>query len=151
VNVSRIKLGAGVLLVACLALPQYTCSKYVGPDGKIVTFVPTGASKGAYREVLERHYPLESFEVREIDSWLILLTFVWPLPVLAYRWRGKPAVLKRAVWVAEPILAIGSTFWVWELSSVGTRAAGTYLALAANSVYLCAWVVDLGHRPRQRG
>ncbi|MBZ5636295.1 MAG: hypothetical protein LAO55_24475 [Acidobacteriia bacterium] len=150
-SIKRIKLGAGVLLVACLALPQYTCSKYVGPDGKTVISVPTGAAQGAYREVLERHYPLESFEVLDIFSWLILLTFVWPLPVLAYHWRGKPAVLKRAVWLAEPILAIGSAYGVWELSSVGTRAIGTYLALAANSVYLCAWVVDLGHKPRQRG
>jgi hypothetical protein len=144
-NLARIKLAAAIVLLACLALPEYTCSKYVGPDGQTLSAGPEGVPTTPYREVREKHYPLESFSVREVGSWIALLTFVWPWPVLAYgwrraEWRAAHAGLTRVVWVAEPLLAIGSGWVVWEASSVGTRAVGAYLAMAADAVYLSAWV-----------
>jgi hypothetical protein len=98
--------------------------------------------------IQEKHYPLESFSVREIDSWLKLLVFAWPWPVLAYwlrsaQWRGEHSALQRLVWLAEPLLSMGSGYVVWESSSLGTRAVGAYLALAANAVYLGAWAAEL--------
>src|SRR5579863_8258762 len=87
-NIGRIKLGASAVLLACLALPLYTCSKYVGPDGKAVSAGPEGVPTTPYREIHEKHYPLEAFSAGEIGSWLILLTFVWPWPLLAYSLRG---------------------------------------------------------------
>jgi hypothetical protein len=148
-NIARIKFAAAVVLLACLALPEYTCSKYVGPDGQAVSTGRDGVPSTPYREVKERHYPLESFDVRDVGFWLRLLVFTWPLPVLAYLWRGTHRALKRLVWVAEPLLSAGSAYAVWTASSLGTRAAGAYLALAANTIYLCAWVAEL--RTKQPG
>ncbi len=142
-NFSRIKLAAAAVLLACLVLPEYTCSKYVGPDGKVVAATPEGAPLASYREIQERHYPLESFDARDFGSWLKLLVFTWPLPVLAYLWRGKHGSFKHVVSWAEPLLSVGSAYAVWASSSLGTRAAGAYLALAANFVYLCAWLTEL--------
>jgi hypothetical protein len=147
-NTTRIKLSAAVVLLACLALPEYTCSKYVGPDGRVVSAVPEGVPATSYKEIPEKHYPLESFSVREIGSWLTLLTFAWPWPVLAYwfrstQWRGRHGALKRLVWLAEPLLLMGSGYVIWAASSLGTRAIGAFLALAANAAYLGAWVVEL--------
>jgi hypothetical protein len=142
-NIARIKLAAAAVLLACLALPEYTCSKYVGPDGQVVSAAPEGAPPTAYREIQERHYPLESFDFRDIGSWLRLLVYTWPLPVLAYLRRGGRGVLKRLVSMAEPLLSIGSAYAVWASSSLGTRAGGAYVALGANAVYLFAWVAEL--------
>jgi hypothetical protein len=143
-NIARIKLAAAAVLLACLALPEYTCSKYVGPDGQVVSAGPGGVPLTPYREIRERHYPLESFSARDVGSWLTLLVFTWPWPVLIYFWRGTHAgVLRWLVWLAEPLLAAGSAYAVWTASSLGTRAAGAYLAMAANTVYLCAWVAEL--------
>jgi hypothetical protein len=143
-NIARVKLAAAAVLLACLVLPEYTCSKYVGPDGKVVSATPEGAPPASYRQIQERHYPLESFDLREAGSWLNLLAFTWPLPVLAYLRRGRSGVFRRVVSLAEPLLSIGSGYAVWASSSLGTRAAGAYLAMAANAVYLCAWVAGLG-------
>lgn len=147
-NIARIKLAAAALLLGCLVLPEYTCTKYVGPDGQEVSAGPEGVPITPYREVREKHYPLESFSVRDIGSWLMLLTFVWPWPVLAFwwrstQWRGAHAAVKRLVWLAEPLLSMGSGYAVWAFSSLGTRAIGAYLALAANAAYLGAWVAEL--------
>ncbi len=142
-TIARIKLVAAAVLLACLALPEYTCSKYVGPDGKAVMAVPDGVPPTAYREIRERHYPLESFNARDVGSWLGLLVWMWPWPVLLYLRRGTHGALRRLVWLAEPVLAAGSAYAVWAASSLGSRAAGAYLAIAANGVYLCAWLADL--------
>jgi hypothetical protein len=139
-NIARIKLAAAIFLLASLALPEYTCSKYVGPDGKVVSAVPEGAPPTSYRGIQERHYRLESFDMRDGGSWLALLVFLWPLPVLAYLWRGRAGRLKRLISMAEPLLAIGSAYAVWNFSSLGTRASGAYLALGADAVYLSVWV-----------
>jgi hypothetical protein len=40
-------------------------------------------------------------------------------------------------------LLMGSGYFIWAASSVGTRAIGAYLALSANAAYLVGWVVDL--------
>jgi hypothetical protein len=141
-NIARIKLAAAALLLACLVLPEYTCTKYVGPDGKTVSAVPEGAPAAPYREIRESHYPLESFDVRDGGYWLRLLVFTWPLPVLAYLWRGTRGWLRRLVWLAEPLLSVLSAYAVLMSSSLGTRAVGAYLAMGANAGYLCAWVAE---------
>jgi hypothetical protein len=147
-NFARIKLVAAAVLLACLALPEYTCSRFVGPDGQVVAAGPAGVPTTPYREVQEKHYPLESFSAREIGSWVTLLAFVWPWPVLAYyrrirRGRGAQGAVQRVVWIGEPLLSIGSGYVIWTVSGLGTRAAGAYLSLAANAVYLAAWVAEL--------
>lgn len=141
-SIARIKLAAAVVLLACLTLPEYTCTKYVGPDGKAVAAGPQGVPLTPYREVHEKHYPLESFSVFDIGSWIMLLAFAWPWPVLACWFRARQGRLRRLVWRAEPILSAGSGYVIWSASSLGTRAAGAYLALAANAVYLSAWIAE---------
>lgn len=149
-NIARIKLAAAVVLLACLALPEYTCSKYVGPDGKQLSAGPEGVPTTPYTEIHEKHYPLESFDAGDLATWLRLLAYLWPWPILAYWLRKKQGrgALDRWVLVAEPLLSIGSGYLVWLASSVGTRAAGAYLGLAANVAYLCAWAAELRARRR---
>lgn len=154
-KIAPIKLTAAAVLLACLTLPEYTCTKYVGPDGKEVSAGSEDRPTTAYREIQEKHYPLESFSVREIGSWLTLLAFVWPWPILVYwfrdtQWRVANRGLTRLVSLAEPLLSVGSGYVVWATSSLGTRAFGAYLALAANAAYLGAWVAEV-RKSRQRG
>jgi hypothetical protein len=148
---AKIKLAAAAVLLACLALPEYTCSRFVGPDGQTVSAGPNGVPVAPYREVVEKHYPLESFSAQDFGSWLILLAFVWPWPILVY-WRRSArsqGSLRKLVHFAEPPLALGSGYLIWLASSMGTRAAGAYLALAANAAYLGAWVTALLKRRRK--
>jgi hypothetical protein len=40
---------------------------------------------------------------------------------------------------------MGSGYVIWAASSLGTRAIGAYLALAANAAYLGALVLELSN------
>jgi len=156
IKLARIKLAAAGVLLACLALPEYTCSRFVGPDGQTLAAGPAGVPVTPYREVQEKHYPLESFSVGEVGSWVGLVAFVWPWPVLAYYWRirrglGAQGAVQRVVWLGEPLLSIGSGYVIWTVSGLGTRATGAYLALAADAVYLGAWAAELRKNRTGRG
>jgi len=145
------KLLAALLLLAALVLPQSTCAGYRGPDGKFVTRVPADAPPDSYRPAVERSYAYDEFRLRQPDTWLNVLVFLWPLPLLAITTRRPSGRVKFAVWVAEPLLVIGSAYVIWRSASIlATPAVGAYLGLAAMALYLLAWLVELWGRVRAR-
>ncbi len=76
-TLDRVRTVAALILLACLALPTYTCegSGYVGPRGEIVSQVPDGADSAAYQRPREPHYAVEWMS--RAPGVLVLLAFTW--------------------------------------------------------------------------
>jgi len=147
---SRIKMAAAVLLVAAFLLPQYTCSMYHSPEGKIVASIPEGADPTRYAPFPERHYAWEGLSWRDASSWMAVVAFLWPLPMLAYGLRSRSQRVTRVSLWLEPVLVAGSTYLIWAISSIGQRAAGAYVGLSANGLYAIGCFQDLNARWRGR-
>ena len=151
----RARLIAAVALLLSVALPSYTCSGYVGPDGRTVTSIPSGTDSAQYRGTRIRHYPLQDVDVTDIwdvvGTFFVILTFVWPVPFLFYRRRRGPTPPHRGLISAEAVLAVASAYWIYVLASIGRLAIGTYIALAADAVLLASSLAELWMRFRQRG
>lgn len=145
---ARLKLIAAVLLLASLALPQYTCARFRAPDGGVWSQLPPGADTSQYRPFTERHYALENFGVQNVVTWLTVMAFGWPLVVLGVRRRAGKGRMNAALWWLEPFLAAGSGYFIFVFSGLGTRAIGAYAGMGACLLYIGAWSVELRARWR---
>jgi hypothetical protein len=146
---ARLKLIAAVLLLAALALPQYTCARFRAPDGGVWSQMPANADSSQYQPFTERHYALENFDPANVVMWLTILAFGWPLAVFGVRRRAGKGRVSAGLWWLEPLLAAGSGYFIFALSSLGTRAIGAYLGLGACLLYIGAWAVELRARFRR--
>ena len=149
-STSLLKRLATALLLLSLALPSYTCSGYVGPDGRRVGEIPTGADRAAYQPARVPHYALESYTPGEVGFWVVLLAFTWPIPILILR-RREMTRLSRWLWWAEPVCAIAAGWLIWAIATLGRPAIGTYLALGATGILVLAWLAEARRVWRARG
>ena len=78
----RVRTAAALLLLACLALPAYTCDGhgYIGPGGEKV-------------DQRIASYPLESGTREPVRNSLVVLAYSWPVLFFAYRRRRAPAAI----------------------------------------------------------
>jgi len=137
------KLAAGTLLAVSFLLPQYTCDRYRGPDGKTVQQIPEGADSNQYAPFRERHYAWEDVRWSDVSSWVAPAAFLWPLPVLVWGHRANSQRVRRLCLWLEPLLVGGSLYIISALSSFGERAVGAYVGLGANGLYGFLWLRDL--------
>lgn len=137
-NPSRIKIGAAILLLICLILPLSSCSRYVDSEGK--TVYGTAPSTDAQR-ITEYYYIWTEFEAKELGSWVLIICFIWPIPILIYKYRGKGKRVKQILWAVEPLL-IGCAVYYIVLSAtfLSDPEVGAYLAVTANGIYGIAWL-----------
>ena len=141
---TRFKILGAIVLAGSLALPVSTCTGYRSPDGKFVTWIPTGADSAAYPRAVDRDYVLHDVYLVRPSTWFNLAVFVWPLPVVALTQRRRTARWRRWVWWLEPLLVAISGWTVWLVANLlATPAIGAYVALGALGVYLSAWAVEL--------
>lgn len=133
---ARIRMAATLVLLACLALPSYSCERYIGPDGGTVDHIPAGEDPAQYRDARIYHYPLEMATQGPVQGLAIVLAFTWPVAILVYRRRRSPENVSRWILWLSALLAVASGFVVLLGASFGRPATGTYLALIANLVLL---------------
>jgi hypothetical protein len=147
----RVKLEAAGLLFLASLLPLYS---FPGRSGGEPTF--------GYA------WPLA------LEEWggglLIVLAFLWPLPLLVLRRQVPGRRMRVALHALEPLMAAASgclillvseammefrqIFWVLFLPVSADASAGAYMALVANGLFLVAWLAEtlrpLALRPRLR-
>jgi hypothetical protein len=132
-----LKLLAGIALGVSLLLPLYS--------------VPTSEGPRAYTHA----WRLAGDDAT--SAGLLAVAFLWPLVPAALRWRARRRVRRIAALVAEPALAVFSATVIvavrasafsfvallppWLLVPVsGSPAIGSTLGLAADALYLLAWL-----------
>ena len=149
-RLTRVKGLAALLLLGALLLPQSTCAGYRAPDGRFVTTIPRGAAPGSYLPMVQRAYAFDDVRLAEPGSWLKLVAFLFPIPLLVVATRSRSARLRAYVYVLEPVLAAGSGYLIWFSAALfATPAAGAYLAVGALTVYFVASSVELWRRWRE--
>ena len=141
-RLDRVRTAAALVLLACLALPTYTCEgrDYVGPRGEVVSQIPDGADSAAYQHTREPHYAIEWMD--RSPGIFILLAFTWPVPFFIYRRRRAPAPIPRWVMCLSPVFAVLSALVILRLATMGRPAIGAYLAMSADAVLLAEGVAE---------
>jgi hypothetical protein len=131
-----IKISVALLLLVCFFLPFSSCQHSVDENG-VYTFY---SHKPAVRTVLEYSYPWERLNRIEWEDLLFLICFIWPVPVLAFRFLSSRKILLLVCWIMEPVLAVGSLYFVCFFSNFLSKPEiGAYLMEAGYCIYLAAW------------
>lgn len=141
---TRLKLVAALLLLASLALPLASCSRYEDAEGNRVRVAEGEEPPAGVHRVVERTYALEGFDPLELESWLVLAAFTWPLAALAARRLLPSGFVAGTVRLLELPLVAGSFFLIEFLATFLTerREIGAWVAFAALALYAAAAVWD---------
>jgi hypothetical protein len=139
----RVRTAAALLLLACLALPTYTCEgqRYIGPGGAAVGYVPDSAIPAGYHREQIAHYPLESTTSEPVRNSLVVLAYSWPVLFFAYRRRRVAAIPRWSMWLS-PMFAVLSGYFILMTALLGRPAIGAYLALTADAVLFADGVAE---------
>jgi drug/metabolite transporter (DMT)-like permease len=136
---NRIKTLCAVVLLCCLALPFSSCSRDYDEDGKLAQVT----QKPAVKTVTEYKYPFQIINFLSVTGWLFLYSFLWPLPILAYRRFRKNKLVLKIIWICEPVFVMGAIFFLITGAMLETPAIGENLAVASNGLYGITWVYEL--------
>jgi len=147
----RLKLSAGLILGVAFLLPQYTCSAYRDPAGKIVPSIPAGANARQYFPFRKPHYAWEFVEFRDPASLIVPAAFLWPIPLLVFSATIRSQPARWLLWLLEPFCLAGSVYVIGMVSDVAWvsgahRAGGAYVAFAGAGIYGAAWLKELWSR-----
>lgn len=139
----RIKIISSMLLVVCLLLPISSCSRYVDSNGKRIANYDSKIHTNAKR-ITTYNYPLEHFNPKDIYNWLLLFCFIWPIPILLYRYKGTRKLVKNIFWGIEPLFVLGSSWYIYLNASIFAKPfIGAYLSISANGAYGMVWLSEL--------
>jgi hypothetical protein len=130
-------------VVASAALPFYTCTSYVDEAGKSVEVEPGAALPPGVRAEVESHRPIESFDLRDLGSYVLMLAFLWPLALVGVRAAARRPRVLRAVLIVELLLMLGSGWIFHAHSGVGDRAWGAAVAFAGLGLYALVWGLEV--------
>ena len=153
ISPENIKTFAMLFLLACILLPYAKgCSGYVNSEGKRIErkkekTLPTDA-----KLVIPYRYVLKDLDIDDShQDWLLLLSFLWPIPIIIHRKISHRKKLKIIIWGVEPLFFLSSGWFIWFMSSFFvTPAIGAYLAISANSIYGLTWIYELIFKIKNR-
>ena len=137
INPSRIKIGAAILLLICLVLPLSSCSLYVDSEGKTFWEKPPTIDT---QRTTDYYYIWTEFKAKDLGNWLLITCFIWPIPILIYKYRGKSKGVNKILWGVEPLLIGGSVYYIAMATLFLTPEVGADLAITANGIYGMAWL-----------
>lgn len=139
----RIKIISSMLLVICFLLPISSCSRYEDSNGKlIVNYDPKIHPNAKY--ITTYNYPWGKFNPKDICDWLLLFCFIWPIPILLYRYKGTRKLVKNICWGIEPLFIVGSSTYIYIRASILAKPfIGAWLSISANGVYGMVWLSEL--------
>ncbi len=140
----KLRILAALLVVASAALPFYTCTSYVDETGKSVEVEPGAPLPPGVRAEVEAHRPIESFDLRDPGSYLLMLVFLWPLALVGIRAAVRSPRGLRGVLVGELLLLLGSGWVFYEHSGVADRAWGVAVAFGGLALYALVWGLEVG-------
>jgi hypothetical protein len=93
--------------------------------------------------------PYKMFDPADLFSWLLLLAFVWPFPLLLYAHFGKRQRIVNGLKFIEPIACLGSGHMIGIIAVMGDILYGGYLALGSIISYFLASCCDIYHLVKQ--
>lgn len=134
---ANVKRAAAVLLFVALFLPLSRCARQApaGPEGQ-----PQAQAPVEY----EYSYAWTRFDAGNIGSYLAILSFLWPLPILLYEAFGKQRTARVILLWLQPLLCIGAAWLIYLRTILEEPWTGAWLAWTALSAYFLASVYTAG-------
>jgi hypothetical protein len=144
---------AGFILIVTFFLPLSRCEMRkvevqqaplaaVGQNSKVIDPPKISPSNSDEESNNGYNIPYKMFSAQELLSWLMLLSFFWPVPVLMYFYLGKRKAILTGITVVEPFFCIGAGYMVWAISTLGEILFAGCLALGAIISYFIASCYD---------
>ncbi len=138
-NKQNIKIVAATILLITFFLPLSKCTvkKPVFPVPAVPgisdqTFDKNIQPKDTKSETQTTYnIPYKDYRISDPYSWIILICFIWPLPVLAYCIYGSRKRIVDFLKFVEPIACLGSGYVVGCISFMGDIMYGGYLAIVS--------------------
>lgn len=157
-TIRSIKRTAAIVLFVTFFLPLSQCQKKqfkINPDGSIENGVSMRQAVEPDQGVdaaPEYSYNIAAkmFDPGELFSWLMLLSFVWPLLFWVWQMRDKRPRTAIVLNALEPIACIGSGYITWILSYLGDILIWGYLSMASVAVYFLLSCYELAHAVKAR-
>jgi hypothetical protein len=148
-----LRVAASLLLVAAFFVPLSRCAQAAPPLSPGVA--PGPVARPDAPETYRYYYAWTDLDRDPPWAWLFLGVFFWPPLLLGIHRFGKSATLKRALLWTEPLLALGSGYWLYLRTFLREIWIGGYLAYAGLILLLAASVTHavsaLRARRRDRG
>ncbi len=139
---------AGIILLICLFLPLSQCERSVpAKDGKALTKVELAQmseeeiNELPRIETLEVSYALSDFDVKKLDSWFILFSFIWPLVIWLISLPVKKPRSQQLIYVAEFCLCFYSAYFIYVAIILEEPLFGWYLSISAIVGYLITLLI----------
>ena len=140
---------AGLVLIITFFLPLSRCEmkkvevqqapfSVEGKDNIAVNSSKITESSSNEKSDSDKNIPYKMFSAKKLISWLMLLSFFWPIPLLLYFHFGKSKTILAGLTLVEPLACIGSGYMVWAISTFGDILFAGYLALGAILIYFIA-------------
>ena len=137
--INKIKIAAAIILLISLVLPLSQCNYDIrdASEPKTERWKLENQVKGGPDTQVKYFYAGDHM------SWdwgglLILLAFVWPLPVLIYRRYGESRKFNTILLLLEPVFCLWSATVVYAIVHFGSPTYPGYLALLAVVAYFLA-------------
>lgn len=149
----HVKQIAGLILIITFFLPLSRCQMKkvevqqapvaaVGEDCKVIDSPKITQSSPNEESGNGYNIPYKMFSAGELLSWLMLLSFFWPVPVLTYFYFVKRKVILTGLTMVEPLVCIGSGYMVLAISTMGDILFAGCLALGAILSFFIASCYD---------
>lgn len=134
---TRIKRAAAVLLFVAIFFPLSRCGRPAS--------APAGAQPQAQAPTEYTYsYAWSRFETDNIGSYLAILCFLWPIPILLYEAFGKNRTARVVLLWLQPLLCLGAAWMIYLRTMLEQPWTGAWLAWSALTAYFLASVYAAG-------
>jgi len=143
-NVQKIKKLLAIIFLICTFLPLSRCTTYAphsSPvsatgDKKIINLAESVTKQD------KDFVPIKEVKIANPDSWIFVLPFIWPLPLIAVQAQVKQAWLKWTLRLLELALIAFSIYCLYFWINIGTTLIGGYVAIICILSYLILFLID---------
>ncbi|MCP4350270.1 MAG: hypothetical protein GY795_32760 [Desulfobacterales bacterium] len=152
-----IKLISAIILLFSIFLPFSSCTRYHDEtyfknipekDRPPKVTMPISADHDINKEPPKEYYVvttttyiLRDFDVYDIEDWLIVLSFIWPLILFGVSKKIKNNKFKIVNWSIELILSVSAGCLIISASLFGPEI-GAYISFLSNLTILILWIVE---------
>ena len=136
---TNVKRAAAVLLFVAIFFPLSRCARPAPGAAN-----PQTQTQAQAPVEYTYSYAWTRFEPDNVGDYLVILSFLWPLPILLYEALGKKRIARAILLWLQPLLCMGAAWMIYMRTILEDPWTGAYLAWSALAAYFLASVYTAG-------
>ena len=143
-NLQKIKIILAFVLLLCAFLPLSRCTTYAPPSSVSTSQgeLNVKSKEPSDHKTYEDFVPVKEVKLTTPKSWIYILPFLWPLPLMFVQAQAKRAWLKWTLSLLELILIAFSIYCIYFWVNMGTTLIGGYVAIICIISYLLMFLAE---------